>query len=262
MTFEKPNNIDEQLPLSSKSKYKRVRLKKLIIYYLKRIFIYLIFLYVVLTFVFLLQIFNTDYNQEIVEFYLVTSILLFLCYGLLILVNHFLYKSYYDTLIQESKEEIKIVEEVKKEISETLLQGKTLQVYWYIYTHNIAGIREIQKALNMSSSGTVAYQITKLLKAGIIEKTQTEEKYTIKREVEIGILRFFIRIGTKVIPRISLYLIIYILGFIVYSILALIHGEEFITEPYSLLLLLFLIFGTIIFIYESFKIWKLNPTKV
>ncbi|GAJ19227.1 unnamed protein product, partial [marine sediment metagenome] len=53
---------------------------------------------------------------------------------------------------------------------EKVLQGKTLQVYWYILTHNRAGVREIQKALKMVSSGTVSYQLNKLVKAGIISK--------------------------------------------------------------------------------------------
>ena len=31
-----------------------------------------------------------------------------------------------------------------------ILQGKTLQIYWYILTHNRAGVREIQKSLKIS----------------------------------------------------------------------------------------------------------------
>ena len=53
---------------------------------------------------------------------------------------------------------------------EKVLQGKTLQVYWYILTHNRAGVREIQKALKMVSSGTVAYQLDKLVKADYFKK--------------------------------------------------------------------------------------------
>ena len=34
-------------------------------------------------------------------------------------------------------------------IQEDLLKGKALQVYWYLLTHGVKGIREIQKDLNI-----------------------------------------------------------------------------------------------------------------
>ncbi|MHA2282496.1 MAG: helix-turn-helix domain-containing protein [Promethearchaeota archaeon] len=174
---------------------------------------------------------------------------------------HFLQKSYLKPIAKESKEKRKITPKIKTEMAMELLQGKTLQVYWYIFTHTHARIREIQKTLKFSSSGTVAYQITKLLDAGVISKDESEGKYFINKDIKIGVLKFFIRIRNRMIPRITLYLIIYILGFVVYLILAFIQGIEFVTNPLSLFLLIFLIIGTMIFVIESYKIWKLNPTK-
>ncbi|MFW9948428.1 MAG: hypothetical protein ACFFDX_16500, partial [Candidatus Odinarchaeota archaeon] len=95
--------------------------------------------------------------------------------------------------------------------------------------------------------------------AGVISKNSEEGKYILNEEIKIGVLRFFMRIGNRVIPRISLYLIIYVLGFIVYFILAIIRGNEFLTDPISLFLLLFLILGMSIFILEALKIRKLKP---
>ncbi|MFX1290877.1 MAG: hypothetical protein ACFFAG_07970 [Promethearchaeota archaeon] len=261
MTSKKTKIPDEKLSAFFEPRSKNLHVKRFVMFYLKRIFYYLTIFHGIITIISLFQYCQTDYNQSVIEFFLFFSIILFVLYGFLILVIHFLSKSYYGAIIQESEESIKLIKQAKTEITETSIEGKALQVYWYIYTHNHAGIREIQKALNFSSSGTVAYQITKLLNDGVILKSPEEGKYTINKEVKIRILKFFIRIGTRVIPRISLYLIIYILGFIVYSILALLHGDKFISEPLSLFLLFFLIFGTIVFIIESFKIWKLNPTK-
>ncbi|MFW9876092.1 MAG: hypothetical protein ACFFG0_23565 [Candidatus Thorarchaeota archaeon] len=261
MTSEKSNIPDKKLDIFLEPGYKNIRLKRFIIYYLKRIFNYLTIFHGILTIIFLFQYSQTDNRRSVIEFYLFSSIILFVIYGFLILASHFLSKSYYSTIIQESKEPIKLLKKVKKEITETSIEGKALQVYWYLYSHNHASIREMQKALNFSSSGTVAYQITKLLNDGIISKSHEEGKYIINKEIKIGILKFFVRIGTRVIPRISFYLIIYILGFVIYSILALLYGNKFITEPLSFLLLFFLITGTIILIFESIKIWKLNPNK-
>ncbi|MFX0176840.1 MAG: hypothetical protein ACFE85_11480 [Candidatus Hodarchaeota archaeon] len=183
----------------------------------------------------------------IIDFYFYFSITIFIVYCLIIFGLSFLYRPDLEIMSHKPTQEV-------------LLEGKTLQIYWYIFTHNKAGIREIQKALDISSSGTVSYQISKLQDAGILSKDDTEGKYYIKEEVRRGILKFYIRIANKVIPRISLYLIIYIFGFIVYLLFAFISGEEFITDPMSLLLLFFLIFGTIILIFQSIKVWKIKPS--
>ena len=143
---------------------------------------------------------------------------------------------------------------------EKILHGKALQIYWYILTHKRAGLREIQKALKISSTGTVSYQINKLLKAGIILKKEKDGKYYVKEGVKKGMFGFFFRLGPFMIPRFSLYLIINILGVVGYVYLASIYGDKFITNPASLLFLFFIIFCTSVFIYESIKIWERKPT--
>ncbi len=143
---------------------------------------------------------------------------------------------------------------------EKVLQGKSLQVYWYILTHNCAGVREIQKALKLVSSGTVAYQLNKLMKAGIISKNDKDGKYYVKEDVKKGVLGFYFRLGSFMIPRHSLYLVVNILGVIGYVLFAIIYGDLFITSPGSLLFLFFLIFSTFVYIFESTKIWERKPT--
>ncbi|GAG89503.1 unnamed protein product [marine sediment metagenome] len=103
-----------------------------------------------------------------------------------------------------------------KDNRDKVLQGKTLQVYWYIMTHHHAGVREIQKALKMVSSGTVAYQLNKLVKAGIITKNDENGKYYIKEDVKKGVLGFYFRLGSFMIPRYSIYLVVNILGVLGY----------------------------------------------
>ncbi|MFX1294805.1 MAG: hypothetical protein ACFFD2_08125 [Promethearchaeota archaeon] len=253
MEFKKAEYNDES---STESKSRKPHSKKIISYFLKKILHYLTILHGVITIIFLIMYFQGVISQANIIFYLYFSIIVFIVYGFMILGINILQKSEIDAIIYKPTKPKK---EVKTEIPEDLLQGKTLQIYWYIFTHDHAGVREIQKALNLSSPGTVSYQITKLLEAGVISKNSEEGKYSLNEEIKTGILKFFIRIGNRVIPRISLYLIIYVLGFIVYFILAVISGNEFISDPISLFLLIFLILGMAIFILESLKIRKLKP---
>ncbi|MHA2473515.1 MAG: hypothetical protein ACXAES_09805, partial [Promethearchaeota archaeon] len=103
--------------------------------------------------------------------------------------------------------------------------------------------------------------INKLLQAGIISKSEKDDKYYVNKESKRGILGFYIHIGFFMIPRFSLYLMLNLFGFVGYLILASRYGDPFITHPGSLLLLLFLILVTAIFVYESIKVWKTRPSK-
>ena len=256
MVFKRVEYKDES---STESKSRKPYSKKIISYFLKKILHYLTILHGIITIIFLIMYFQGVISQANIVFYLYFSIIVFIVYGFMIFGINLMQKSEINAITYKPTQIVKPTKEGKAEISEDLLQGKTLQIYWYIFTHDHAGIREIQKALNFSSPGTVSYQITKLLEAGVISKNSEEGKYSLNEEIKIGVLKFFIRIGNRVIPRISLYLIIYVLGFIVYFILAVISGNEFITDPVSLFLLIFLILGMIIFILESLKIRKLKP---
>jgi hypothetical protein len=143
---------------------------------------------------------------------------------------------------------------------EKVLEGKALQIYWYLLTHpqGLAGIREIQRNLGFSSPATVTYQVNKLLSNDLISKNEQSEKYFIKEEIKSGIFGFYVRIGYRMIPRLSLYLTTFVLGFGIYFLLLLAGGDEFIADPTSWVLLFFLIFGTCVLIFESIKMWQMK----
>jgi prolipoprotein diacylglyceryltransferase len=140
-----------------------------------------------------------------------------------------------------------------------LLQGKTLQVYWYLLEHGAASVRDVHKALDFSSPGLVYYQMKKLLAGGIIAKDVHTDKYFIREKVKSGILDFYIEIGSIFIPRFSIYLTVFLLGFVLFFLSALLWGDAFMTNPGTILLFFFLLFGSFVFIYESMRTWKLKP---
>ncbi len=259
MRSEEKNHYKEINNSVLQTKSRKGHKNSLAIYYLKRFVHYLTILQVIMTICFIIFYSQNVINTDIIIFYLYFSIIIFIAYGFLFFGIHFLERPRIEKITPKPTESLEKITEFKPEITEEFLQGKTLQVYWYFFTKRKAGVREIQKALNISSSGTASYQITKLLNAGIITRDEEEGKYSIKEDIKIGILKFFIRIGNRTIPRISLYLMIYSFAFIIYLILAMIQGMNFFSDPLNLLLLLFLILGTIIFIIESFKIRKLKP---
>ncbi len=146
----------------------------------------------------------------------------------------------------------------KKPVHDDLLKGKTLQVYWCLLTNGMTGVREIQRLLEFSSPGIVSYQLNKLINAGIVAKNEAEEKYFITEEVRTGILGFYIRFGYRIIPRFTIYLCLCILGLMLFFLLALFMGDDFIKHPGSILFFTSMVLGIIIFVLESRRIRALN----
>lgn len=138
---------------------------------------------------------------------------------------------------------------------------KRMYIYWYLLTHGIHGIREIQKDLNIPSPSSVSFQINKLMKAGIVAQNKENGKYYVKEEIKTGIMGFYIRIGSRMIPRFAFYLTIYLLGLIVFLVMGFLYGDQFILNPINLCFLFYLIFGTIVFIFESIKIRNMIPKR-
>ena len=150
-------------------------------------------------------------------------------------------------------------QDTSEHIDKKLLRGKSLQIYWYLFENGPTGVRELQRALNYDSPGIITYQIKKLSENNLIIKDETTYKYSINVHVKTGLLNFYVKLGPRLIPRFSLCLIVFFAGFMIFFLGSIFWGDLFMTNPISLLLLFFLIFGSIAFIYESKMMWRLRP---
>jgi predicted DNA-binding transcriptional regulator len=151
------------------------------------------------------------------------------------------------------------MENKSESVKDEVLHGKSLQVYWYLVTNGEKGIREIQKDLNISSSGTVAYQINKLVKAGIVGKNEVNDKYFIQNEVKTGNLGYYVRIGTLMIPRFLFYFSFFFFGLLFYLGVVLSRGSNYIFDAVDFIFLVYLGSAVLIFIFESLNIFKMKP---
>ncbi|MGQ9679417.1 MAG: hypothetical protein ACUVV4_01405 [Candidatus Bathyarchaeia archaeon] len=139
-------------------------------------------------------------------------------------------------------------------IIESELKGKTLLIYMHLLKVNkpTIGVREVQKALNLSSPSVAAYHLNKLLELGLVENERGD--YKLVREVKIGILRQFVTLRGLVLPR-----------FLFYAVLLTTMLATFILQypaNFTRFYLTTLIMGTIptiILWYETIKIWREKP---
>jgi len=138
---------------------------------------------------------------------------------------------------------------------ESELKGKTLQIYWYMLRSpgSHVGVREIQRALRLSSPSVAAHHLEKLVSLNLVDKSRIGEYY-ITQEVKVGILRFFTRLGRFLIPRYLFYSVWFTTMFIVYL--------AFYRPDGSLHNLVAIIFGAsamIILWLETGRLWRQKP---
>jgi len=141
------------------------------------------------------------------------------------------------------------VETVDEEELERELKGKTLQVYWYLLKSRGSGVgvREVQRALRFSSPRLAAYHLEKLEELGLVKKKHGE--YHLVREVKVGVLKQFVRFGALLLPRYFFYATMFT-TFLIYIV---VRFEE--VSTYSVFALILSVLGTVIFWYETFRIW-------
>ncbi|RLG07683.1 MAG: hypothetical protein DRN59_00725 [Thaumarchaeota archaeon] len=85
------------------------------------------------------------------------------------------------------------------------LRGKTLQVYLYLLRGGEAiGVRELQRILGFSSPSVAHHHLEKLKDMGLVSRDD-RGRYRVVEKVDIGILKMFVMIGGRLIPRMIFY---------------------------------------------------------
>ena len=127
------------------------------------------------------------------------------------------------------------------------LKGTDLEIYRFILrAQKPLGIREVQRALKLSSPSVAQYHLTKLEHAGLVRKEMGD--YVINKVI----LDSCVKISRFIIPR---YLFYTVLGAVILIIqLTLIRPDVLYREYY------YSVIATVIFLsilcYETIKVWR------
>jgi len=133
------------------------------------------------------------------------------------------------------------------------LRGNTLRAYWALMNarDGVLGPRELQRRLGFSSPALASYHLNKLADMGVVEKERGD--YRLVREVRVGVLKQFVKLGTFLLPRYVLYATLFT-TLLVYLLLNL-RESTF----YSAFALVLGGLGTAIFWYEAVRVWMQRP---
>jgi len=134
-----------------------------------------------------------------------------------------------------------------------LLKGNTLRVYWTLLKsdNGVMGVREIQRALKFSSPTLAAYHLKKLEELGLVKSEHGD--YRLVKEVKVGILKDFMKFGTLMLPRYTLYAAMFT------TLLAFYLSQFKEISFHSLSGLIFVLLSTAIFWYETLRLWRMKP---
>ncbi len=133
------------------------------------------------------------------------------------------------------------------------LRGNSLRVYWALLNSSdgTMGVRELQRKLGFSSPALAAYHLNKLVEMKLVARERGD--YRLVREVRVGVLKQFVKLGTFLLPRYVLYATMFttLTAFLLtqlneltfYSVFALVLGG----------------LGTVIFWYETVRVWRQRP---
>ena len=133
------------------------------------------------------------------------------------------------------------------------LKGNTLRTYWALLNakEGVIGVRELQRQLGFSSPALAAYHLNKLEELELAVNDRGD--YRLIREVKVGVLKQFIRLGAFLLPRYVLYATMFTTLLVYFS------SQLKELSFYSMFALLFGILGTAILWYETIRVWRQKP---
>jgi DNA-binding transcriptional ArsR family regulator len=139
------------------------------------------------------------------------------------------------------------------------LHGKTLQVYLHLVNSGLGesyGVREVQRALGFKSPSIASYHLEKLRELGLLVKDDKGD-YRVVKEVSVGLLKLYVRIGELRLPRFLLYACFITSMMLTYL---LIYPQTL--GPHNLFALLISISSLTILWYETLVIIKETRSKI
>lgn len=126
-----------------------------------------------------------------------------------------------------------------------------LKIYWYMISKgDPSGVREIQRALGLSSPSVAHHHLEKLREIGVVGQDEYG-RYVLVKQVEVGMLQGFSRVGKFMLPRFSFYAVFFSTLFGFYIIRY--------AESLNIFAVLFSGVATAVSWYETLRSWKNKP---
>ncbi len=129
------------------------------------------------------------------------------------------------------------------------IKGNTLRVYLYLLNSGASELRDVQRALGLTTPSLASYHLGKLVDGGYVAQ-DAHGRYSVVQDATREILEGYVSIGTVVFPRLFFFAVLFtaVIGFLaVMSLLTASYVPLMVAASLALL-------GA--FWYETVKVWR------
>ena len=144
-------------------------------------------------------------------------------------------------------------DEYKKSIGE-LLKGRIMGIYALLLTRGPMGVRDVQRALGLSSPSLALHHLNKLAEVELVAKDEYG-MYSVVKQVRVGSLTLFVKIGTRLIPRFVFLITLFSSMLVLY--VAFLMSWPLRTQ--DIMYISMAVIGISVLLYEAWKMWLLKP---
>ncbi|UCE11208.1 MAG: ArsR family transcriptional regulator [Candidatus Thorarchaeota archaeon] len=138
---------------------------------------------------------------------------------------------------------------------EPALRGTTLRVYWFMLQEgNPVGVRQVQRALGMSSPSVASHHLSKLESLELVEKGP-DNSYELKRIVKVGVLKNFVTFRGVMLPRYAFFAVFFTAFTTAYLVIASMTSVTLFDRYVAMAVG---IAGAVFGWLETYRLWKLK----
>lgn len=133
------------------------------------------------------------------------------------------------------------------------VRGNTLKVYLYLLKHGSSELREIQRALDLSSASLASYHLGKLEEAGYVSQDETGKYFAVK-DASTKVLEGYSKVGPAVVPQLFFFSLLFTI------LIAFFSFEFFYGSGFTIWIIIVSLAMIAVFWYETIVLWrKLTP---
>jgi hypothetical protein len=131
-----------------------------------------------------------------------------------------------------------------------VLKGNTVRVYLFVLRNGPSELREVQRALKLSTASLAFYHLSRLVESGVVNRTE-DGRYVAVKDISADLIDGYVKFGKRIIPQLFFLTLIFtaILGYYLYLVWRLpLDKDDIVTIVYSL--------SIIVLWYETIKVWR------
>jgi hypothetical protein len=141
----------------------------------------------------------------------------------------------------------------KRDPNARVIRGNTVRVYLFLLKNGPCELRDVQRALKLSTPSLAFYHLSRLVQSSYVKQTE-DGRYVVVTDISADLLDGYVKFGREMIPQLLILAIIFtaILAYYAYLVWRLpLDLDDAVTAVYSL--------SIIVLWYEAIKAWRRLP---